>query len=326
MSDQRPVLLVDAMNLFVRSYAAYPQMSSNGHQMGGTIGFLKTLRRIIDESQPRAVYIGWEGGGSARRRAIYSDYKMNRKPEKMNRFYGDDLPDSDDNKKHQIIALLELIRSTPMCQLYGADCEGDDVVAYLARGAFRNEPKIIVSSDKDLLQLLDDKTTIYSLHKKVYVTADDVLTEHRITAQNFALAKALCGDAGDNIPGIKGLGFKKAAKLFPVLGTETPVILQDIFDYCASHVTESKVYKQVLDEADDVRRNWRLVQLDGNMLAPNQKQRIDNLVSTFKPTIDRLSFMRKLVHEGIPLGNGSGAFDVEYFFYTFNCIENLESR
>src|SRR5581483_7848319 len=211
MSTTRPVLIVDAMNLFVRSYSAYPTMSAHGYQMGGCIGFLKTLRRIVFESQPKAVYICWEGGGSTKRRRLYSEYKMNRKPEKLNRFYEDDIPDSDDNKKYQIEALLHMTRCVPVCQLYVSDCEGDDLVAYLCRGPMRAEDKIIVSSDKDLYQLLDDQTKVYSLHKKTFVTKETVMEEFRVQAKHFALAKALCGDNGDNVPGIKGVGFKTVA-------------------------------------------------------------------------------------------------------------------
>ena len=319
--SNRPILIVDAMNLFVRSYSAYPTMSTHGYQMGGAIGFLKTLRRIVDEIQPRAIYVAWEGGGSTKRRSLYSDYKKKRKPEKLNRFYGDDIPDSDDNKKHQIVVLLALLKCVPACQLYASDCEADDVIAYLCRNSFREDEKIIVSSDRDMYQLLDDKTHVYSLHKKVVVKAADVLEEFRVTSQNFAVAKAICGDDGDNVPGIDGLGFKKAAKLFPILGLDTPILLQDIFNYCHGHLGESKFYKTIVDAQADVKRNWRLVFLDGSMLAPTQVQRIDHSVSTFQPCINKLGFMRKLVDEGVVNG-----FDMEHFFYTFNCLENLGNR
>ena len=320
MSTPRPVLIVDAMNLFVRSYSAYPTMSSHGYQMGGSIGFLKTLRRIVMEQQPSAIYIAWEGGGSQRRRSLYSEYKMNRKPEKLNRFYEDDIPDSDENKQHQIIALLAMLKCVPACQIYVSDCEGDDVIAYLCRGPMRGVPKVIASSDKDLYQLLNTETQIYSLHKKTYVTEPDVLIEFRVRAHNFALAKALCGDPTDNVPGIKGLGFKTVAKMYPFLGTEEEILLQDVIDYAAAHRDESIVHRRVVDQQDDLRRNWRLVYLDGSMLSATQASSIDHLVGTFQPRIDRMALVKQLVKEGI------GDFDVEGFFYAFNCIDGLEYK
>jgi DNA polymerase I len=318
MSSTRPILIVDAMNLFVRSYSAYPTMSAHGYQMGGCIGFLKTLRRIVFEAQPRAVYVCWEGGGSTKRRKLFAEYKLNRRPEKLNRFYEGDIPDTEENRKHQIESLLHMTRCTPICQLYVSDCEGDDLVAYLSRGPMRSDDKIIVSSDKDLYQLLDDKTKVYSLHKKTYVTTDTVMEEFSVQAKHFALAKALCGDSGDNVPGINGIGFKTVAKLFPFLGLEEDVLLQEVIDYAHTHIDESPKFKRIVDQTDDVRRNWRLVYLDGSMLSALQQTQIDARIQSFVPRCDRMGLVRQLVKEGI------GDFDVEDFFYAFNGIEGIQ--
>ena len=318
MSDQRPVLIVDCMNLYMRSWAAFPQMSSHGYQMGGCIGFLKTLRKLVNEQQPRAVYLAWEGGGSTRRRSIFKEYKLNRKPEKLNRFYGDDIPDTEENKKHQIIALLAMLKCVPVCQVYVQDCEGDDVVAYLCCGPMKDVPKIVASSDKDLYQLLDDKTKIYSLHKKTYIQPADVLVEFRVNVKNFAIAKSLCGDPSDNIPGIKGLGFKTVSQKFPFLGTEQDILLQDVYDYAAAHSEDSIIYKRIVDEWDTVKRNWKLVFLDGGMLSASQGELVDHVISTSVPRVNKMGLVKQLVKEGI------GDFDVADFFHVFNCIEGIQ--
>lgn len=288
--------------------------------MGGAVGFLKTLRRLVAELQPSAIYVAWEGGGSQRRRSIYSGYKLNRKPERLNRFYGDDIPDSQDNEKHQIFALLAMLRCVPVCQVYVSDCEGDDVVAYLSRGPMRNVPKVIVSSDKDLYQLLDDTTQVYSLHKKTYVTPADVLVEFRVNVRNFALAKALCGDPSDNVPGIKGLGFKTVSQKFPFLGTEQDILLQEVIDYAQAHRDDSVLYQRVVDQQADLKRNWKLVYLDGSMLSAIQASQVDHVVANFKPRIDKMGLVKLLVKEGI------GDFDIEGFFYAFNSIDNVEYK
>jgi len=319
-ADQRPVLIIDAMNAFIRSYAAYPSMSVHGYQMGGCIGFLKTLRRLTQEIRPRAVYIAWEGGGSQKRRALYSEYKLNRRPEKLNRFYEDDIPDSEENKKHQLIALLGMLKCAPVCQLYVSDCEGDDVIAYLVRGPFKDVPKVIASSDKDMYQLLDDKTKVYSLHKKNFVEHANVVEDFRVQPQNFAIAKALCGDPSDNIPGVKGLGFKTVARVLPFLSLEGEVLLDDVIKFCHSHADDSVIYQRIADHERDVRRNYRLVFLDGSMLSHHQASKIDHLTSTFTPRIDRMGLIRNLVKEGI------NDFDTEGFYYAFNGIDNLGNK
>jgi DNA polymerase-1 len=313
--QQNPILIVDGLNLFVRSYSAYPAMSTHGYQMGGCVGFLKTLKRITFEMQPSAIYICWESGGSQKRRKLYSEYKLNRRPDKVNRFYEDDIPESDDNQKHQLIALLAMIKYAPACQIYVQDCEGDDVIAYLCRGRFSMIDKIIASSDKDMYQLVDEKTRIYSFHKKTFVKEEDVLSEFRVTAQNFALAKTLCGDPSDNIPGIKGLGFKTIAKLFPFLGSEEVVLLQDVLNYAEAHKEDNHMYKRILDNKDVVQRNWKLVYLDGGMLTALQSSQVDNIISTFAPKIDKVGLVKQLVKEGL------GNFDVEDFFYSFNGLK-----
>lgn len=313
-NKERPVLIFDLMNVFVRNYCAYPQMTGHGTQAGGIVGSLKVIARLCNEIKPKAVYVVWEGGGSQKRRKIYSEYKMNRKPEKLNRFYGDDIEDSDDNKKHQLLTLLKLLKNTPLCQLYVSDCEGDDVIAYLCRNKFINQNKVIVSSDKDMYQLLDENTTIYNLHKKIFVTKEDVLKEYRITAKNFALAKCLCGDNSDNVPGVKGLGFKTLTKILPFIGLEHDIILSEIFDYCSAHLTESRHFKSILDAQEDIKRNWRLIYLDDHTLSNDQAQKIDYAIEKFVPKQNRMEFIKILATEALD-------FDASSFFYTLGVFE-----
>lgn len=288
-------------------------MNKNGEQMGGCIGFLKSMQRIAREIQPSRIYITWEGGGSQRRRKLYPEYKMGRKAEKLNRFYGDDIPDSETNKKRQLMSLLGMLKFIPACQIYVSDCEGDDIIAQLCTGSFRNKDKIIVSSDKDMYQLLDDTTRIYSLHKKKIITAKEIFEEFRISTHNFAIAKAICGDAGDNVPGVKGIGFKKVASKLPMLGSNQVLILQDIFDFCQSRIDKSIVYRRIIECVDDIKRNWKLVHLDGSMLSGDQVSKMQYVIDTFEPRVNRIKLIQALIKEGIE------GFDIEGFFYDLNC-------
>ena len=314
LNPDHPILIIDAQNLFLRSWAAYPTMNKNGEPMGGCIGFLKSFQRIVREIQPSRVYIAWEGGGSRRRRNLYSEYKLGRRPEKLNRFYGDDIPDSEENRKHQLITLLGMLKFVPACQIYVSDCEGDDIVAHLCEGPLRNDDKVIVSSDKDMYQLLDDNTKIYSLHKKKIVTADEIFEEFRIKTKNFAIAKAICGDPGDNVPGVKGIGFKKVASKIPILGSDQELILQEVFDFCQSKIDESIIYRRIMDSVEDIKRNWKLVHLDGSMLSADQVSKVRHVIDTFTPRVDRMGLIRALVKEGIE------GFDVEGFFYDLSSL------
>lgn len=280
--------------------------------MGGVVGFLKTLRKICADFHPSLVVVCWESGGSARRRALYSDYKKNRKPEKLNRFYDqDDLPDTTENKVQQMVILVKLLECLPVCQVHVSDCEADDVIAYLAKRKFQDCQKVIASSDRDFYQLLDEKTKIYSLHKKRVVTANDVLEEFRITTQNFALAKAVCGDASDNIPGVTGVGFKTLAKKFPFFGGSDELLIEQVISFAQTNQKQSSVYRKVAENADLIKRNWRLVYLDMLAISADQVSRIDYTISTFKPVTNKIGFIKQLYKEGIL------NFEVDNFFVTF---------
>jgi hypothetical protein len=92
------------------------------------------------------------------------------------------------------------------------------------------------------------------------------------------------------------------------------VILQDVIDYCQSHVDESIIYRRIMDSVEDVRRNWRLVHLDGSMLSGDQVSKVQYVIDTFEPKTDRMGLIRALVKEGIE------GFDIEGFFYDLKCV------
>lgn len=299
-NDTRPILLVDARNLFTRHYVVNPDMSSHGLQIGGVVGFLKTIRRLVSDLSPQRVIIAWEGGGSTKRRAIYADYKANRKPERLNRFYEDDIPDTEDNRVWQMATLAKLLKRFPVTQVYVQDCEGDDVIAYLCRAPFKDHRKIILSNDRDFYQLLDERTSVYSPQTKRIHTLEDVKKEfHGITPRNFALAKALCGDASDNIKGVRGLGFKTLVSRIPLLVADHDVTIDEVLDYCRVRASEAKVMRETAQSEDLIRMNWRLVYLGGTTLTNDQESKVDTVLAEPTPKIDMLSFMRDLNEIGV---------------------------
>jgi DNA polymerase-1 len=311
--NTRPILLIDLKNLFIRHYAANPDMSSQGLQIGGIVGSLKTIRRLISDLSPQRVVIVWEGGGSTKRRAIYADYKANRKSTKLNRFYEDDIPDTEDNKVWQMATLARLLKRLPVTQLYVQDCEGDDVIAYLCRTHFKNNKKIILSNDRDFYQLLDENTNIYSPQSKRIHTLEDVKKEfYGITPRNFALAKALCGDASDNIKGIRGLGFKTLVSRIPLLIADCDITIDQVLDYCRVRISEAKVMRETVENEDLIRMNWRLVYLGGSTLTNEQELKVDSLLAETIPKIDMLSFMRDLNDIGVRSINSPQEFCVSF--------------
>tara|TARA_R110000824_G_scaffold301401_1_gene489362 strand:+ start:278 stop:1234 length:957 start_codon:yes stop_codon:yes gene_type:complete len=315
--DKELVLIVDALNLFTRHYVAHPAMSVNGEHVGGVIGFLYGITNLIERYKPKKVIVVWEGGGSSRRRKIFSEYKSRRRPQKLNRTYEEDLPDTVENRNRQVSLLVSLINLLPICQIYVPDCEADDVIGYISKYTYSKHKKLILSSDKDFYQLLDENTIIFSPTRKDLVTCKTVLERFNISSNNFALAKSVCGDPSDNIAGVKGVGFKTLAKRFPLLAEKNDVSINDLIEKSAGHIksgSKLKAFKEITQSEELIRRNWKLIYLDTANLSEEQIRKIKYTVDTFSPKKNKLEMMRALIKEGIQ------TFNVDRLFLALNYI------
>jgi len=314
--SSRPVLLVDAYNVFTRHFIANPTMSSHGHHIGGTTGFLKSLQYLTDSFRPSKIYVVWEGGGSTRRRTIFKGYKKGSRPQRLNRFYGDDIPDTVENRNYQISLVIEALKKVPISQVYVDDCEADDVIAYLAKHKCTDSRCVIISSDKDYYQLLTKRVIQWSPGQKDFITSQDVRKKFGMTPENFCVARCFCGDGSDAIPGIKGAGFKTLIKRFPELAESEFVSVNEILKLSDERSAEKKIklYHNINNNQDAARRNWKLMYLGLSGLSGSQVQKIESIVDTFQPGRDKIGLMRIFVREGFLL------FDANSFYMTINSI------
>ncbi|MDB4337647.1 hypothetical protein OAA09_01355 [bacterium] len=307
------VLLIDAYNVFTRHFCANPTMDKHGEPIGGVVGFLNGLKNIVSEVYPASVYIIWEGGGSARRRKIFPDYKKNRKPQRLNRFYSE-IPDTVSNRNGQVAFLVSVLKNIPVCQVYVSDCEADDVIGYMSKNMFKDKNCVIYSSDKDFYQLVSDRVKIFSPTSKKYIQVQDVIDRFSIHPINFCQARCFCGDTSDGISGIKGVGFKVLSKRFPELAQSESVSVNDIISLSEERTKESKVlaYKRIVESSKIVHRNWSLMQLGTTNLAATQIQKIHGAIETFDPRRNKVGMMRMLAKEGLH------TFDVDALFLSLN--------
>lgn len=315
----RPVLVFDATNAFIRHYSANPSMGAQGEHVGGIVGFLTMLKNLVEKLTPRQVVVVWDGvGGSSRRRDLFPGYKSNRRPAKLNRFYEGDIPDTERNRLWQMLTLSEALKSTAVIQTHVPDCEADDVIAHLCRGRLRGVPKVIVSSDKDFYQLLDETTVVWSPSKKLFVGPADVLAEFGVHVSNFALAKAVCGDGSDNIPGVRGVGFKKLVKAIPELATVGRLALPDFFSLCEEKAVNGRgrgILSAMTGARQTVELNLKLVDLtEPWMMGATHVTRVGHAFETSGHDADRMRVTR-LLHEG-----GMTKFDVAAFFMALRCL------
>lgn len=318
MTAEGPVLLIDVYNLYLRNFCANPLMAEGQH-VGGVVGCLQSLNSLISAHSPSECVIVWEGGGSARRRAIYPEYKSRRRPVKLNRFHEGDLPDTVENRNWQVKVLVGALKHLPVRQIYVSDCEADDVIGYLAKYSYSQSPVLIVSSDHDYLQLVNERVKIWSPTLKAVVDDEYVTKKFGIRPYNMVVARCFCGDVSDALPGIKGLGLKTMAKRFPQLVGDSPVDLEEIIAHAVSMPEKSaKTYQQVKNGADMARMNWKLMYLDVSNLSWNQVTRINSAVESEVPAGNKMELIRSLLKAGIK------TFDIDRLY--MNATVNLKRK
>lgn len=264
----RPVLIVDGLNMFIRHFVVNPTISDSGNHVGGLVGFMRALKHLCERVHPSRVIVVWEGGGSPRKRAIYKGYKNGKRPQKLNRYYGDDLPDTVENKNYQIAQSISLLKSVPVDQIYINDCEADDIIAYLVRNVI-SERCVIASSDKDLYQLLSKKCIQWSPGQKKFINAIDVREKFGISALNFCTARSFIGDPSDGLNGVPLAGFSSMSKRFPALSENQFISVQEIIDLALEMKKNSKlkIINNICENQDIPKRNWKLMYLDTNNLS-----------------------------------------------------------
>ncbi|MGA2586763.1 MAG: DNA polymerase I [Candidatus Aminicenantales bacterium] len=207
MGEKR-LFLIDGNSLLYRSYYAIPKLStSGGFPTNAIYGFIATLRKIMDKEKPEYLGIVFDAPGPKFRHDVYKDYKAHRKP----------MPD---DLVMQIPKLKEVIGALRIPVFVYDKVEADDVLGSLARraaaGKFRT---VIVSTDKDLLQLVDEYVAVYNPSKDITLDEAKVKEVFGVAPAQVGDVLALWGDASDNIPGVPGIGEKTAKRLIEEFGS-----------------------------------------------------------------------------------------------------------
>ena len=305
------ILIIDAMNAFIRNYVMNPSLAADGSPIGGTKGFLMSLQKMIRDMQPDNVVVVWDGGGgSAKRRTLAKQYKEGRKPLKLNRAYsGMSSLEESQNRYDQMRKTIEYLNEMPVVQLMIDDIEADDVIAFISRmPSLSEDVKIIVSMDKDFYQLCDDKTMIYSPVKDEFLNKKRILEQFSIHPNNFAIARAIDGDKSDNLEGIKGAGLKTISKKFQFLSDEKTCTLDDLFRSCRQDDSGQKIFKNILLEKNKVELNYKLMQLYSPYISPKSSQHIKTTVENFKPLFNRTEVLKMMTIDGIHEFNWNSLF------------------
>ncbi len=220
MSKQK-LLLIDGNSILNRAYFALPMMNDGlGRNVNAVYGFVNILLKALSDFTPDKLIVAFDKHGHNFRKDIYPDYKANR--------HG--MPD---DLAAQLPVLHELLAAMRVEVVEEAGIEADDIIGTISL-AFEGD-SYIVSGDRDMLQLVSDKTTVLLTKKgvtDVEAVDPEVLREnYNLTPEQVIEFKALRGDTSDNIPGVKGVGEKTAMTLLARYG--------DI-DALFAHVDEQK--------------------------------------------------------------------------------------
>ena len=250
------LVLVDGHNYLWRAFHAIPpRVRADGVQVNALYGFVANLlRRIVLNARASHIALVFDPDGPSFRHQIYPDYKANRA-----------------EPPAELTAQLPLIREATdafgIARLEQPGFEADDLIATYTRHACAAGMKVtIVSSDKDLLQLVDDArgVSVYHPQTKAVLHEAQVIEKFGVPATRIPDVQALTGDAGDGIPGIPKIGPKIAAELVNTFGTLEQVLSR------AEEIPQAKRRERLRDGADTARLAMRLVRLcdDAPLPAP----------------------------------------------------------
>ena len=296
------VLLIDGLNTFIRSYSATPTLNANGEHVGGISGFLASMGSAIKTINPTRVIIVFDGKDSSKkRRSMFPDYKANRKVKiRLNRAQS---VEKEDNQLQQLVRLIDYLETLPVTVITLDGCEADDIMAYIANQIIvpKDSHAFIMSSDKDFLQLVSNNIHVWSPTKKKLYYEDDVYSEYGIHPKNFSIFRALVGDNSDNIPGAPGLAAKTIIKRFPKLVEEDFMSLDEFFEYAKELAEQSKikVFHSVVDNEEDIRLYYKIMQLHETIINAATQSNILNLMRAEGRKLSKMDFHRLLVEDGM---------------------------
>src|SRR5215217_1305221 len=247
------VFLVDGSSYIFRAYHALPPLNrqSDGLQVNAVLGFCnmlwKLLREMPEDNRPTHLAIIFDKSEITFRNKLYPDYKAHRPP-------------APDDLIPQFPLIREAVRAFDLPCLEQAGFEADDLIATYTRIACeRGATATIVSSDKDLMQLVTDCVTMYDTMKDRRIGIAEVIEKFGVPPEKVVDVQALAGDSTDNVPGVPGIGVKTAAQLIVEYG-DLETLLQR-----AGEIKQPKRREALIENAEKARISRQLVLLDNKV-------------------------------------------------------------
>lgn len=244
MAAPRHVYLIDGSGYIFRAFYGLPPMSrSDGTPTNAVYGFCNMVFKLVEESDADYVGVIFDRGRKTFRNDIYEDYKGHR-------------PEAPEDLVPQFPLIRDAVEAF---NLPGIDMEGyeaDDLIAtYAAQAREQGAEVTIVSSDKDLMQLVRDGVTLWDPMKNKTIGPDEVHEKFGVGPDRVVDVQALAGDSSDNVPGVEGIGIKTAAQLINEYGDLDSLLER------ASEIKQPKRRERLTEQADMARISRQLVTL-----------------------------------------------------------------
>ncbi|HUZ50544.1 MAG TPA: 5'-3' exonuclease H3TH domain-containing protein, partial [Candidatus Dormibacteraeota bacterium] len=239
-------MLLDTYGLVYRAFFALPPTltTSSGAPINAVLGFTNMLNKLIADERPTHVIAAFDKGLPADRVALYGAYKAQR----------DRMPD-DLRSQFALVRALLAAYDIPVMEIEGQ--EADDIIATIAQQAAQHgERTLVVTGDLDLLQIVDDNTTVLTTRRGISdlgrYDRQAVYERFELTPEQLPDYRGLKGDPSDNLPGIPGVGEKTAIKLIKAAGTLDALVANPALAGSAKleqlvikHGDEAKLYRDV---------------------------------------------------------------------------------
>jgi len=247
------VFLVDGSSYIFRAYHALPPLNrkSDGLQVNAVLGFCnmlwKLLREMPPDNRPTHLAIIFDKSEVTFRNKLYPDYKAHRPP-------------APDDLIPQFGLIREAVRAFDLPCIEQGGFEADDLIATYVRDACaRGATATIVSSDKDLMQLVTDCVSMYDTMKDRRIGIAEVIEKFGVPPDKVVEVQALAGDSVDNVPGVPGIGIKTAAQLIAEYGDLETLLAR------AGEIKQPKRREALLANAEQARISRQLVLLDDHV-------------------------------------------------------------
>jgi DNA polymerase-1 len=298
MSKPKHVYLVDGSGYIFRAFHALPPLNrSDGTPTNAVLGFTNMLLKLLEETDADHIGVIFDAGRTSFRNEIYAEYKANR-------------PEAPPELIPQFGLVREATRAANVACIEMQNYEADDIIAtYACRAVEAGADVTIVSSDKDLMQLVNEKVRLYDPMKNKPISFPEVQEKFGVTPDKVIDIQALAGDSTDNVPGVPGIGVKTAAELINTYGDLETLLAR------AGEIKQPKRRENLIANAELARISKKLVTLscDVKLETPvegleRRKIDVDKLVAFLKANEFRSLATRVMTRLG---GESGGAPTVD---------------